>query len=151
MDLLSRDYNSHESPAYGTSLPPGWGVSTLTVDRRCGDRSIRGRFNGSSEDPLNRLQIGLPSTLVLHWNEKHKLNPWEGLTLPLTSGSQPAAQSAHSCGPCDILRAVQGLNLRRSSHWHHWELGLDEDCRIGHQELGDTVAMLWPLRLHLHV
>ncbi|EMP35434.1 Chordin-like protein 1 [Chelonia mydas] len=54
-------------------LPTVSRLSTLTMDRRCGDRSTRGRFSGSSEDPLNWPQIALPSTPELHWNEKHKL------------------------------------------------------------------------------
>ncbi|EMP42530.1 hypothetical protein UY3_00199 [Chelonia mydas] len=56
---------------------PAWtereGMSTLTGDRRCGDRCTGDRFSGSSEDLLNRLQIAFPSTLVLHQNEKRKV------------------------------------------------------------------------------
>ncbi|EMP33519.1 hypothetical protein UY3_09336 [Chelonia mydas] len=47
-------------------------MSTLIMDLHCGDRSTRGRFNGSSEDLLNRPQITLLSTPVLYWNEKYK-------------------------------------------------------------------------------
>ncbi|EMP32561.1 hypothetical protein UY3_10305 [Chelonia mydas] len=49
------------------------GLSPLTAQVTHGDRSTRGRFSGSSEDPLNGPPITLPSTLVLHRNEKHKM------------------------------------------------------------------------------
>ncbi|EMP38825.1 hypothetical protein UY3_03949 [Chelonia mydas] len=47
-------------------------MSTLTGDRRCGNRCTGGQFSGSSEDPLNQLQSTLPSTPVLHRKKKRK-------------------------------------------------------------------------------
>ncbi|EMP34569.1 hypothetical protein UY3_08145 [Chelonia mydas] len=70
------------------------GLSTLTVDRCCSDRCTEGRFSGSSEDPLNQPLITLPSTPILHWNQKHKST---GEFLPLTQCGVNTAISRPKC------------------------------------------------------
>ncbi|EMP31623.1 Supervillin, partial [Chelonia mydas] len=55
---------------------------TLSIKERGSrrsDRCVSGRFSGSSEDPLNRPQIALLLTPVLHQIEKNKESRWESV------------------------------------------------------------------------
>ncbi|EMP32547.1 Integrator complex subunit 9 [Chelonia mydas] len=64
----------------------GSGSGPLAAILTASDCSTGGRFSGSSEDLLNRPQIVLPSTLVLHRNEKHKELFGAVHVTPLSSG-----------------------------------------------------------------
>ncbi|EMP37603.1 hypothetical protein UY3_05180 [Chelonia mydas] len=73
--LLRRDYEATDNSRLLNGSNGLKHSQILEQQSYQSDRSTGGRFSQRREDPLNRPQIALPSTLVLHQNEKHYKQP----------------------------------------------------------------------------